>query len=123
MTDTNQALQAFLMAGQGKCPAFPPTSRYYGVETALMQTPDGRTVIFLKRRLVPAPENFSVLQYHTVGQGERPDTIAAKYCGDPEQFWRLCDANRILMPNELIETDGREVRITLPEGLPAMPNA
>ena len=33
MTDTNQALQALLQAGQGKVTPFPPTSRYYGIDT------------------------------------------------------------------------------------------
>ncbi|HZT57821.1 MAG TPA: LysM domain-containing protein, partial [Pyrinomonadaceae bacterium] len=59
---------------------------------------------------------------HTVTQGERLDQIAAQYLGDPEQFWRICDANGALRPEELLET-GRRVRLTLPEGVPATPNA
>jgi hypothetical protein len=53
-----------------------------------------------------------------VTEGERPDTIAATLAGDPEQFWRVCDANRVLHPEELA-CIGRRVRITLPEGVPA----
>jgi len=101
---------------------FPPTSRYYNVETATLKTPDGRQIIFLKRRFVPPPENFSLLQEYVVGQGDRLDNVTARYLGDPEQFWRLCDANRAMRPEELTETIGRRLRITLPEGIPGIPN-
>jgi hypothetical protein len=123
MTDTNQALQALLQAGQGKVTQFPPTSRYYGIATATVQLADGRTVIYLRRRFVPSPDSFVLLQYHTVTQGERLDNITAKYLNDPEQFWRICDANGALHPDELTETVGRKLRITLPPGIPATPNA
>ena len=123
MTDTNQALQAFLQAGQLKIIPFPPTSRYYGIETATLKTADGRTVIYLRRRFVPSPEDFALLQSHLVTQGERLDNTTARYLNDPEQFWRLCDANRALRPDELTERVGRQLRITLPEGFPATPNA
>ncbi|MGP1666428.1 MAG: LysM domain-containing protein, partial [Rhodanobacter sp.] len=75
------------------------------------------------RRFVPAPENFALLQWHVVVQGERLDNITAKYLGDPEQFWRLCDANRALQPEELTDRIGRRLRITLPDGIPGVPHA
>ena len=120
MADTNQMLQALLMAGQGRSTPFPPTSRYYGIETATLTLPDGRVAAYLRRRFVPPPENFALLQFHAVTQGERLDNITAKYLTDPESFWRICDANRVLRPDELTETVGREIRITLPEGIPAI---
>lgn len=123
MSDTTQALQGLLMAGQGKTAAFPPTSRYYGIETATVQLPDGRTAIYVRRRFVPGPENFALLRLHTVAEGERLDNITAQHLGDPEQFWRLCDSNRAQRPEELTETIGRELRVTLPEGIPAAPHA
>lgn len=101
---------------------FPPTSRYYGIETTTLKE-RGRTVIYLRRRFVPQPERFDLLQEHIVTQGERLDNITANYLGDPEQFWRVCDANRALRPDELTETIGRRLRITLPEGIPGLPNA
>jgi hypothetical protein len=62
------------------------------------------------------------LQEHRVQQADRLDNIAARYLGDPEQFWRLCDANGVLRPEALIETIGNRIRITLPEGIPAASN-
>jgi hypothetical protein len=102
---------------------FPPTSRYYNIGTVTSKTSDGRTVIYLSRRFVPPPERFSLLQEHVVVQGDRLDNITARYLGDPEQFWRVCDANGAMRPDELTETIGRRLRITLPEGIPGIPNA
>ena len=97
---------------------FPFTSRYYGIETAQFETAGGKTVVYVRRRFVPQPERFALLQEHTVTQGERLDNITALYLTDPEQFWRVCDANRAMRPDELTETIGRRLRITLPEGIP-----
>ncbi len=119
--DTNQALQALLQAGQSRSSPVPFTSRYYGIATATIQTADGRQVIYLLRRFVPSPDDFAVLQVHVVTQGERLDNIAAQCLNDPEQFWRLCDANGVLRPEELTETVGRKIKITLPQGIPATP--
>ena len=104
-------------------PNFPPTSRYALTPTTSLVRADSTMVTYLKRRFVPAPGNLALLQWHQVVQGERLDNIAAKYLGDPEQFWRLCDANRALRPEELTETIGRKLRITLPEGIPGVPHA
>jgi hypothetical protein len=68
-------------------------------------------------------ENFALLQEHVVMEGERLDNITAQYVGDPEQFWRICDANRAMRPDGLTATPGRRLRITLPEGIPGMPHA
>ena len=96
----------------------PPTSRYYSVGTATLETAGGKTIIYLRRRFVPAVDRFALLQEHVVTQGERLDNITATYLGDPEQFWRVCDANAAMRPEELTETVGRRLRITLPEGIP-----
>ena len=102
---------------------FPPTSRYTGIDTATLETAAGQTVRYVRRRFVPAPERFTVLQEHVVTEGERLDNITARYLGDPEQFWRVCDANNAMNPRELTATIGRRLRITLPEGIPGMNNA
>jgi hypothetical protein len=102
---------------------FPSTSRYYNLNTTTLETTDGRTIVFLTRRFLPQPENFSLLQKYVVTEGDRLDNITARFLGDPEQFWRVCDANRAMRPEELTETIGRELRITLPEGIPGATNA
>jgi len=101
---------------------FPPTSRYHGLEIAKIHL-DGQTHVYVRRRFVPQPENFAVIGEHSVSSGERLDHIAARYLGDPELFWRICDANRAMRPDELTETIGRRLLITLPEGVPGLSNA
>lgn len=98
---------------------FPITSRYHGIETRTLETPDGKTVVYLSRRLLPPAERFALLQEHTVTEGDRLDNITALYLGDPEQFWRICDANNAMRPDDLMEI-GRRLRITLPEGIPGV---
>ena len=117
MIDPAAQLQALLQGGDATANPFPPNSRYHGVPTATIASPDGRTIVYVTRRFVPAPERFAVVQEHAVAQGDRLDNIAAQYLGDPEQFWRLCDANAALRPQELTETIGQLILITLPEGM------
>jgi hypothetical protein len=120
MTDP---ITAFMQANAIEQQAFPPTSRYHGLATATWTRPDGRTVTYVRRRFVPPPERFTTVQEHLVADGDRIDTLAARFVGDPEQFWRLCDANGVMRPAELVETVGARVRITLPEGIPGVRDA
>ncbi len=110
-------LQALLGGAGGAAPQFPPTSRYHGVEVAVLVREDGTPVAYLRRRFIPPPESYALLQEVVMAQGGRLDTLAARAIGDPEQFWRICDANAVLAPDEL-EAEGRVVRITLPAGMP-----
>ncbi len=102
--------------------AFQPTSRYYSIDTTTLENPDGSLTRYLRRRFLPPLDRFVLLQEHVVIQGDRLDNITARYLGDPEQFWRICDANPVMEPEELEEV-GRHIRITLPEGIPGTPNA
>jgi hypothetical protein len=96
---------------------FTSTSRYYGMDTETLTAADGTTIIYLKRRFLPSTDGFQLLQLHAVTQGERLDNIAAKFLGDPELFWRIADANGAMRPEELVETVGRQLKITLPQGI------
>ncbi len=116
-------LTAMLQAGALNNTLFPPTSRYHGIETKTLEKADGQKVIFLKRRFVPQPERFDLLEEHVVTESERLDNITAHYLSDPEQFWQICDANRALRPDQLTEKIGRRLRITLPEGVPGVADA
>lgn len=102
---------------------FSATSRYYGIDTAQVETATGQTIAYLKRRFLPPPRQFSTIQEYRVQQGDRPDLVAAQYLEDAEQFWRICDANGVMHPDELTDTVDRRVRITLPEGIPGYPHA
>jgi hypothetical protein len=115
MTDLLQMLTAALPLN---ATAFPATSRYHGIQTATLTAAEGRTIVYLRRRFVPAPGRFVVVQEHLVIGGDRLDNIAARYLGDPEQFWRLCDANGAIRPDALTGIAGRRLRITLPDGMP-----
>jgi nucleoid-associated protein YgaU len=99
---------------------FSPSSRYAGLELARIDA-GGEVVIYVRRRFVPQPEQFSIIGEHVVVTGERLDQIAARYFGDPELFWRIADANRALRAEELTETPGRRLLITLPEGVQGVP--
>jgi hypothetical protein len=94
---------------------FPPNSRYLGIATATIVMADGRSVVYLRRRFVPAPEGLALLQERIVAQGERLDGIAADALGDPELFWRIADGNRAMRPEALTEPVGRRLRVTLSE--------
>jgi hypothetical protein len=119
MNQALKALDALLQSSAAVPPLFAPNSRYYGLPTKTMTTADGRTLTYLARRFVPQADRFALLKEHAVVQGDRLDNLAAKHLGDPEQYWRICDANNAIRPDELIETIGRRLRITLPEGIPS----
>jgi hypothetical protein len=102
---------------------FPLNSRYQTVETTTLETPAGKTIVYLRRRFVPSPDRFALLREHEVHGGDRLDNLAARYLGDPEQFWRVCDANNAMRPDDLTGTPGRMLRITLPEGIPGLTDA
>jgi nucleoid-associated protein YgaU len=88
-------------------------SRYAGVGDLEGVTPDGRTVRYKKVRLVPQVHSH---MEHVVAEGERLDQIAHRYYRDPERFWRICDANRALWPDELTAAAGRAILIPPAEG-------
>jgi hypothetical protein len=97
---------------------FEPTSRYYTIETAHLDVtdPDGQLhqVAYKRRRFIPSALGQTELLLHRFLQGERLDNITARYLGDPTQFWRVCDANKVMRGEELEEV-GRSIIIALPQ--------
>lgn len=116
-------IQAFLQANTLVTPVHPPESRYHSIATSQFYQADGSVIVHLKRRFVPPPEHFSFLQAHQVTEGDRLDNLAARYMGDPSQYWRICDANGAIRPDELTEAAGSSLRITLPAGVPGVSDA
>lgn len=92
------------------------TSRYRTIEQAELVGADGRRTPYLRRRFLPQSGDLEALTTHTVTEGDRLDNLAAAYLGDPELFWRLCDANDALHPRELTAVIGRRLRIPAVEG-------
>jgi hypothetical protein len=116
-------VQSFLQSNALTPPAFAPTSRYYGIPTVQLTQAGGRTVVYVQRRFLPSTENFAPLQAVTLVAGDRLDNLAARYIGDPQQFWRLCDANGAVQPEALVANVGSMLTITLPEGVPGVSDA
>lgn len=94
---------------------FSVTSRYYNIETVKTVDANGRQIVYLRRRFLP-PATSAILAEHTVTQDERLDNITARYLGDPEQFWRVCDANNAMHPEELTAEIGRRLNIPIING-------
>lgn len=110
-------IEALFGAGLSPRTDFPTGSRYHGAAVCALQRPDGTTIVYLARRLAPAPDRFATLTVHRVTAGERLDRITARLVGDPEQFWQLCDANGAIWPDEL-EAPEASIRHTLPIDVP-----
>jgi hypothetical protein len=95
---------------------FAKGSRYADLPTATVETrtSDGqsRSVRYVRRRFLPPLDAHTTLVEHRVAAGERLDLLAARYAGDPLQFWRLCDANDAMRPEEL-EIVGTVVTIAI----------
>lgn len=118
---------------------YPRSSRYHDVEIGVHVQPDGTEVRYAKRRLLPPlPEATGTATGtttgtaagnadgtddgtlpHTVSEGERPDLLAQRYLGAPDQWWQIADANPVLDPHELTAEPGRTIRVPSPGGFPA----
>jgi hypothetical protein len=93
---------------------FAPNSRYAALETTSLTTPDGREIAYVRRRFLPRGKDLPKLAEATVEAYDRIDLLAARTLGDPESFWRICDANDAIAPAELIEA-GRRLTIPMPQ--------
>jgi hypothetical protein len=86
-------------------------SRYEPVPDAELTTPAGRTIRYKRVRFVPETRGTFV---HRVSGGDRIDLIAYQTYKDPEQLWRICDANLATLPEELVAEPGRRLLIPVP---------
>lgn len=94
---------------------FDAGSRYAALETATLRDADGRVVAYVRRRFLPQGAALPLLVEVEVQQGDRLDLITARVLGDPEAFWRVCDANNALDPADLTRPIGRYLRVPLPQ--------
>jgi hypothetical protein len=75
---------------------------------------DGRTILYLPRRWLPASASVSMSARVRVSAIDRLDQVAARTLGDPLQFWRLCDANDAMDPFDLLDDAGGRLRLPSP---------
>jgi hypothetical protein len=96
---------------------FDPASRYASIEVATVIEPGGRNVAYVRRRFLPQGRYLPTLVEVVVEQADRLDLITARTLGDPEHFWRVCDANDAMNPFELTEDEavGRLIRVPVPQ--------
>ncbi|MGH6846874.1 MAG: hypothetical protein ACREC0_05405 [Methylocella sp.] len=123
MSDAQSALDALLQSAAATPQLYPPNSRYYGQPALTITLPNGATLSYLSQRYVPGPEQFALLKLYSVVQGDRLDNLASSFFNDPQQYWRICDANNAIRPAALTETIGTQLRITLPQGVPGGPGS
>jgi hypothetical protein len=83
-------------------------SRYEHVGELELTDDKGRLVRCKRTRFVPdTPGRLS----HLVADHDRVDLLADRYLGDPERYWRICDANRVLWPPDLLARPGRPIDV------------
>jgi hypothetical protein len=96
---------------------FETRSRYAAIEDASIEVaqPDGtvRTVRYKRRRFLPRQDSLTVVAEHVMTDAVRLDLLAARFAGEPTAFWRLCDGNDVLRPEEL-ERPGRIIDVVMP---------
>jgi len=116
----NYPLQKLIQMGLVPPVVFPTDSRYYCSGILQYVAPNGQSIPYLARRIVPQPglPNYASIATHTVRQGDRLDLIAATYLGDPLLFWIICDANGAIRTDDLVATLGKVLVITTPQGVP-----
>ena len=88
-------------------------SRYETVPDAEIVDPFGRTIRYKRMRFIPPVQGRAG---EKVLDGDRPDLVAFRVLGDPEQFWRLCDMNRVMAPADLTAVGGRRILSPSPGG-------
>ena len=88
---------------------FARTSRYASVADAVYNDPSGRQITYKILRITPVTTPMTT---HAVAQGDRLDLLSYQYYGDPEQFWRICDANVAMRPDDLLQI-GSQLKIPL----------
>ena len=93
---------------------FPLNSRYANCAQASYVAPDGRVIHYVALRILPPPERFRPLAIHRLSAAERIDLLAERYYGDPEQYWRICDASRESWPPDVTATPNSQLLIPLP---------
>lgn len=73
-------------------------SRYEKVATNQITDATGTVIVYKKIRFIPLTVGTAG---YAVKQEERLDQIANRIFRDPQRFWRICDANTAMWPDDL----------------------
>ena len=87
-------------------------SRYAKVPRLTYVDASGRAVTYTARRLIP---DTPAVAGHRVVEGDRLDRVAWDQFRDAERYWRVCDANEVMWPDDVLE-EGTIVDIPTAEG-------
>lgn len=83
-------------------------SRYERVQTLQLTDDEGRVVNYKATRFIaPTPARWT----HVVKGEDRLDRLAGELLRDPERFWRLCDANVVMWPDDLTQTPNQRIGV------------
>jgi hypothetical protein len=85
---------------------FDPSSRYAKAETYAVPTRDGRSIVVVAP---PAPPTTPERGIHRRHGQERLDHLAWRYLRYPTGFWRIAEANDVMIPDQLRHR--RDIRI------------
>jgi len=88
-------------------------SRYQNVGEGELTDIKLRVIKYKRIRFIPPTRADWSYQ---VRQDDRLDLIAHQFFRDPERFWRICDANRTLWPDDLLNEVGYTILIPPSEG-------
>ena len=83
-------------------------SRYAKVATLEITDSTGRTIQYKATRFIADTQPRLA---HKVQRGERLDHVAHQYFRDAERFWRICDANQTMWPDDLTDEPGERILI------------
>ncbi len=79
---------------------FYKNSRYAQVETYQVKDRRGRIVTVVAPARAPLQD---LAGYHRLIQGQRPDHLAFQYLKDAKAYWRLAEANDVMLAESLSE--------------------
>lgn len=87
-------------------------SRYEKIGTNQITGATGRVIVYKKIRFIPPTPG---MVGYTVKQADRLDLVANLSFRDAQRFWRICDANDAMWPDDLLLI-GRTLEIPSSEG-------
>ena len=94
---------------------FAENSRYEHVGTAKHVDVNGKVITYARRRFLRRGSSMPLLVELGVSEGDRLDLLTSQTLGDPEQYWRICDANDTMNPMSLTKEVGRRIRVPIPQ--------